>query len=73
MTCHHGWQLTQLAVVVSCHCRLRQLVAEGRVDELQAELDKFKQGPADLRTHLEKVCMTPSCTAVQRHMRVFMG
>jgi hypothetical protein len=36
--------------------RLRQLVALGHTDELQTELEKFKQQPNDLRSHLEKVC-----------------
>ena len=40
------------------YTRLRQLVALGHTDELQAELEKFKQQPTDLRSHLEKVCST---------------
>jgi hypothetical protein len=40
------------------YTRLRQLVALGHTDELQAELEKFKRQPTDLRSHLEKVCST---------------
>jgi hypothetical protein len=43
-------------LLLSLPCtRLRQLVALGHTDELQAELEKFKRQPNDLRCHLEKV------------------
>lgn len=42
------------AVLLLC-CRLRQLLALGHIDELQAELNKYKQQPNDPRSHLEKV------------------
>jgi hypothetical protein len=44
-----------ICCVVFSGGRLREMVALGKTDELQAELDKFKQQPDDLRNHLEKV------------------
>jgi hypothetical protein len=44
-----------LLLLLLLHTRLRQLVALGHTDELQAEMEKFKQQPNDLRSHLDKV------------------
>lgn len=50
---------TVKACPCTCCCvaadRLRQLVALGHTDELQAELEKCKQQPDTLRSHLDKV------------------
>jgi hypothetical protein len=57
------------AVVAAAAARLRQMVALGHTDELQAELGKFKAGAPDLRKHLEKVSALHCCVILSETYR----